>query len=172
MNWIVAALAVVASFDVAQRCRQLRNATDRDRLVAAAGAFVAVVALAALATPVLDALDISGPNMQIGAGIVLGVYSIVAVVSWDDTPPPAAMYGGLVPLLFPIVLTPAVGVVALAVASRNGMLVPTLTAAVTAAVLAWPAGSAMIGRRAVRMVSAAVGVVVAVAIIVDGAFDV
>ena len=172
MNWIVAALAVVTSFDVAQRCRQLRNAADRDRLVAAAGAFVAVVALAAVATPLLDALDISGPNMQIGAGLVLGVYSLVAVVSWDDAPAPPAMYGGLVPLLFPIVLTPAVGVVALAVSSRNGMLVPTIAAAAAAAVLAWPGAARVIGGRPVRMVSAAVGVVVAVAMIVDGAFDV
>ena len=172
MNWIVAALAVVTSFDLAQRCRQLRAAAVSERLVTAAGALAAVVGLAAIATPLLDALDISAPNMQIGAGLVLGVYSLVALVSWDDALPPATTYGGLVPLLFPLVLTPAVGVVALAVAARNGLLVTTTAAAVAATALAWPASSATVGRRAVRMLSAAVGVVAAVAMIVDGAFAV
>lgn len=172
MNWIVAALAVVASFDIAQRCRQLRDATPQQRLVVGIGAFAAVVGLAALATPLLDALDISAPNMQIGAGIVLGVYSIVALVTWDLAAAPAALAGGLVPLLFPVVLTPCVGAVALAVGGRNGMLVPTLASAVAAALLAWPESAASVGRRPVRMLSAVVGVVAAVAMIVDGAFAV
>ena len=172
MNWIVAALAIVAAFDVAQRCRQLREASAQHRLVVGAGAVIVTIGLAALSTPVLDALDISGPNMQIGAGIVLGVYSIVALVTWDDALPPAALYRGLVPLLFPIVLTPAVGVVVLAVAARNGMLVPTVAGGVVAALLAWPAGSASVGHRPIRMASAAAGVASSVAMIVDGAFAV
>jgi hypothetical protein len=110
--------------------------------------------------------------MQIGAGIVLGVYSIVALVTWDDTVPPPSLCRGLVPLLFPIVLTPAVGVVVLAVAARNGMLVPTLAGTVAAALLAWTGGSGPLGRRPGRMVSASAGVVTAVAMIVDGAFAV
>jgi hypothetical protein len=172
VNWIVAALAIVASFDLAQRCRQLRGATAEQRLVVATGAFLVAVGLAALSTPLLDALDISGPNMQIGAGIVLGVYSIVALVAWDDAPAPAALYRGLVPLLFPIVLTPVVGVVVLAVAARNGLLVPTVASGVVAALLAWPASAARVGHRPIRMLSAAVGIVAAVAMIVDGAFAV
>ena len=172
MNWIVAALAIVAAFDVAQRGHQLRGARAQQRLVVATGAFVVAVGLAALSTPLLDALDISGPNMQIGAGIVLGVYSIIALVSWDDATAPAALYGGLVPLLFPIVLTPAVGVVVLAVAARNGLLVPTVASGVVAALLASPAISARIGHRPIRMASAAAGVVASVAMIVDGAFAV
>ena len=172
MNWIVAGVAALAAFDVAQRCRQLRDATAEQRLVVGVGAFAVAIALAAVATPLLDALDISAPNMQIGAGIVLGVYSIVALVTWDDAAAPAALYRGLVPLLFPIVLTPVVGVVVLAVAARNGMPVPTLASAVAAALLAWPAASASVGRRPIRMASAAAGVVASVAMIVDGAFAV
>ena len=172
MNWIVAALAIVAAFDVGQRCRQLRDATAEQRLVIAGGALIVAVGLAALSTPMLEALDISAPNMQIGAGIVLGVYSLVALVTWDDAPTPTAAYRGLVPLLFPIVLTPALGVVVIAAAARNGMLVPTLAAAAGSALLAWPATSRVIGRRPVRMLSGAIGVVVAVAMIVDGAFAV
>jgi hypothetical protein len=172
VNWIVATLAIVAAFDVAQRCRQLRDATAPQRLVVATGALVVAIGLAALSSPLLDSLDISAPNMQIGAGIVLGVYSIVALVTWDDAPAPAALYGGLMPLLFPIVLTPAVGVVVLAVAARNGILVPTVGSGVVAALLAWPASSASVGHRPIRMLSAAVGIVSSVAMIVDGAFAV
>jgi hypothetical protein len=172
VNWIVAAVAVVAAFDVAQRCFQLRDATPRQRLVVGVGALAVAIGLAAVATPLLDALDISAPNMQIGAGIVLGVYSIVALVTWDDASAPAPLYGGLVPLLFPIVLTPAVGVVVLAVGGRNGMPVPTLASAVAAALIAWPASSASLGRRPIRMASAAAGTVASVAMIVDGAFAV
>jgi hypothetical protein len=171
VNWIVAVLAIVAAFDVAQRCRQLRDATAEQRLVVATGALVVAVVTAALSSPLLDALDISGPSMQIGAGIVLGVCSIIALVSWDDAPAPASLYGGLVPLLFPIVLTPVVGVVVLAVAARNGMLVPTVASGVVLALFAWPA-SVGVGHRPIRMLSAAVGIVSAVAMIVDGAFAV
>ena len=77
------------------------------------------------------------------------------------------------PLLFPIVLTPAVGVVVLAVAARNGMLVPTVASAM-ARPHPWRGRSARrsLGRRPVRMLSAAIGVATAVAMIVDGAFAV
>ena len=60
----------------------------------------------------------------------------------------------------------------MAVAARNGMLVPTVAGVVVAALLAWPASSATVGHRPIRMVSAAAGVVSAVAMIVDGAFAV
>ena len=162
----------MSAFDVPQRCRQLRKAATRERWVVGLGALTASLLLAALATPLLDALDISGPNMEIGAGIVLAVYSLVALVTWVDTPAPDALYGGLVPLLFPIVLTPAVGVVVLAVSARNGMLVPTVASSVTTALIALPAVDSTVGRRPLRMLSAAVGVVTGVVMIVDGAFAV
>jgi hypothetical protein len=172
VNWIVAALAIGSAFDLAQRSRQLGDASQRDRLMVAAGAFAAGLLIAAVSDALLDALDISGPNIEIGAGIVLSVSSLVGLVTWTDTPAQAAGLGGLVPLLFPIVLTPAVGVVVLAVAARNGLLVPGLTLAVVAGLIAWPPFGPIIGRRAVRMLSSTLGVVAGVAMIVDGAFAV
>lgn len=172
MNWIVATLAVVAAFDTPQRCRQLREASQRDRIAVAVGALAAAIALAGVATPLLDALDISGPNLEIGAGVVLAIYSVVAIVRWDDAPAPPATTGGLLPLLVPIVLTPAVGVVVLAVAARNGMPVPVIAAMAAAALLAWPGVDDTVGRRNARMVSATVGIVAGVVMIVDGAFAV
>lgn len=220
MNGIVAVLAVVTAVDVAQRVRQLRDRPPGERAVLAAGFLAAALVLAAVATPLLDALDISAPNLQIGAGVVLAVYSAVALVRWDDTPAlartasgrpvpirpleaepasaatkqcggrvraapaeqarqnPAAASGRafppepLVPLLFPIVLTPAVGVVVMAVAARNGLLVPLAATAGVAIVLAWPAVDGVVGRRPVRLLSATLGVVAGAVMVVDGAFAV
>ena len=172
MNWIVAALAVVTAVDLPQRCHQLRAVSPRERVVVAGGLVATVVGLAAVATPLLDALDISGPNLEIGAGVVLALYSLLAIARWDDSTPPPSVAEGIVPLLFPIVLTPAVGVVVLAVSARNGLLVPTITALVAAALIAWNGVDAAIGRRPARLLSGVVGVVVGIAMIVDGAFAV
>lgn len=172
MNWIVAALAVFAAIDVAQRVHQVRAATSRERVVVGAGLLAAVIALSLLAAPLLAALDISAPNIEIGAGVVLAVYSIVALVMWDDTAATSLWGNGVVPFLFPIVLTPAVGAVTIAVAARNGLPVPIVTAAVAAVLLAWTGADAAIGRRPLRAVSAAIGVVTGVVMIVDGAFAV
>ncbi len=172
MNWIVAALAVVTALDLPQRSHQARAVAPRERTVVATGMVAAVLALAAVATPVLDALDISGPNLEIGAGVVLALYSLLAIARWDDTPPPPSVAGGIVPLLFPIVLTPAVGVVVLAVSARNGLLVPVIAAVVAASLIAWSGADNAIGRRPLRMLSGAIGVVVGTAMVVDGAFAV
>lgn len=172
MNWIVATLAVLAALDVPQRDHLLRETTPSERIVVVAGTIAAAVVLAALATPLLDALDISAPNMQIGAGVVVAIFSLVAVVHWEESPATGALAGGLIPLLFPIVLTPAVGVVVLAVAARNGLLVPVAATVGGAVVLGWSGWDGVVGRRPVRLLSGTVGVVVGVAMIVDGAFAV
>lgn len=172
MNWVVAALAVVTAFDIPQRSSQLRAARPRERLVVALGMVSAAFAIAGSATYLLNTLDISAPNMQIGAGLVLTIYSLPAIVRWDDRPAPAAVAGGLVPLLFPVVLTPAVGVVVLAVAGRNGMLVPIAATVVAMAPLALSGFDRVVGLRSARVLSGTVGVVVGVAMIIDGSFAV
>ena len=89
-----------------------------------------------------------------------------------DTPAPDALYGGLVPLLFPIVLTPPSASSCSPCRRANGMLVPTVASSVTTALIALPAVDSTVGRRPLRMLSAAVGVVTGVVMIVDGAFAV
>ena len=96
--------------------------------MAGVGLVAVAVGLAFVATPLLDALDISSPTMEVGAGLVLAVWSAAALVRWDDEPAPDAVAGGLLPLLFPIVLTPVVGVTVVAVAARNGWWLPVLAA--------------------------------------------
>ena len=172
MNWIVAALAVVTALDLPQRIHHVRAASAREGVIVASGLVLVVLGLASVATPLLDALDISGPNLEIGAGVVLALYSLLAIARWDDATPPPSVAGGVVPLLFPIVLTPAVGVVVLAVSARNGLLVPVVGGIVGAAAIAWKGIDAVFGRRSVRMLSGAIGVVVGIVMIVDGAFAV
>lgn len=172
MNWIVAVAAVVAALEIPQRAAQLRSSPANQRRIVAAAAVAAAAGLAAVATPVLDSLDISSPTMEVGAGVVLALWSLVAMVRWDEQPAPGAVAGGLVPLLFPLVLTPAVGVTVIAVAARNGWWLPVAAAAAGAIALAVPAAGAALGRRAIGVLSATIGAVVGVVMIVDGALAV
>ena len=110
--------------------------------------------------------------MEVGAGLVLALWSVVALVRWDDRPAPEAVAGGLVPLLFPIVLTPVVGVTVVAVAARNGWWLPVLAAAVAAVPIAVDAAGRPLARRHWRVLSAAIGSVVGVVMVVDGALAV
>jgi small neutral amino acid transporter SnatA (MarC family) len=172
VNWIVAVAAVIAAVDVPQRAALLRSATARQRAVAGAALVAVSAVLAFLATPLLDTLDISSPAMEVGAGLVLAPWSAVALVRWDDDLAPPAIAGGLVPLLFPILLTPVVGVTIVGVAARNGWWLPVLATAVAVV----PLAAASVGRRLAarrwRLLSATIGIVVGVAMVVDGALAV
>jgi hypothetical protein len=104
--------------------------------------------------------------------LVLAVWSAVALVRWDDEPAPDAIVGGLLPLLFPVVLTPVVGVTVIAVAARNGWWLPVLATAVGAVPIAVSSAGAPFARRPLRVLSAAIGAVVGVVMVVDGALAV
>ena len=172
VNWAVAVAAIITALDVPQRARLLRDASATHRLVVGVGLVAVAVGLAFVATPLLDALDISSPTMEVGAGLVLAVWSAAALVRWDDEPAPDAVAGGLLPLLFPIVLTPVVGVTIVAVAARNGWWLPVLATAVGAVPIAVSSAGAPFARRQLRLLSAAIGAVVGVVMIVDGALAV
>lgn len=172
MNWIVALAALVAAADLPQRVSQLRRYTSAQRAAVATGLVAIGVAVAAVATPLLDALDVSSPTMQVGAGMVLILWSLLAFARWTDDAAPTArpgIAGGLVPGLFPIVFTPPVGVLTLAVAARNGFPAPIVGLAIIGAVLAAPSGAtAAIGKRPARLVSATAGVVLGIVLMTDG----
>ena len=172
LNWVVAVAAVVTALDVPQRARLLRDAPAAQRAVTGLGLIAVAVGLAFAATPLLDALDISSPTMEVGAGLVLALWSAVAIVRWDDEPAPEAIAGGIVPLLFPIVLTPVVGVTIVAVAARNGWWLPVLATAIGAIPIAVAAAGASLAHRQWRLLSATTGAVVGVVMIVDGALAV
>jgi small neutral amino acid transporter SnatA (MarC family) len=169
VNWIVAVLAVLLAADVPQRVAQLRAYSRAQRLTVAAGLVVVAVAAAAAATPLLDALDISAPTFEVGAGMVLVLWSLDAFFRWDGDAAPAPVAWGLVPGLFPLVLTPAVGVVLVGVAARNGYPATLFGAALAALAVAVAAEVAPgLARRMVRRSTATLGVVVGIALMVDG----
>lgn len=159
MNVLVAIAAVVAAADLPQRLHLLRGHGQAKRTAVAATTVIVTLAIAAVADPLLDALDISGPNMQIAAGMVLVLWSAVAFVRWsDDTIAVAA--GGLVPGFFPVMFTPLYGVVALAVAANNGIVATVVGAVIAAAALvASPSIGRWVTTHHARRASATLGVV-------------
>lgn len=169
MNPWVAALALMTAFDLPQRVRWVTSWTGHRRSALAAGLVLVVGMLVAVATPLLDVLDVSAPTLSVGAGMVLASWSVVALMRWEPTPATDdASLGGLVPGLFPWLLTPVVGVVAVAVGARNGFAVPLVAAAVAAVAVGAPVTDRLIATRDARRLSATVGIIVAVALMADG----
>jgi small neutral amino acid transporter SnatA (MarC family) len=116
MTFAFLAFALVAAVNP---CRQRLVLPDRRAAVAlgAVIAFGAFAAVAALGGGLLDALDISPESFRLGAGLVLALEGARALVFARPAAEPElpGLKAGLVPVAFPLLLTP--GVVALAVAA-------------------------------------------------------
>jgi hypothetical protein len=121
------------------------------------GAFGAVIALAALSGPIADLLSLSPASVRLAAGAVLAVTSLVGLVvpagDWSD---------GLA--------VAATAVVALAAGIDNGVLVVVAAALPTVAAALWLPPSWR--RPLVARVVAAVGVAIAISLLVDGVLGV
>lgn len=141
-----------------------------------AGVAIGVVALCALtaaAGSVLDVLDVTAPMASIAAGLVLFV-----VASWmlvvpvpPDEPVPRGMRAALWPVAYPRIVSPESIVLALAVGTRDGvMVVPVVLAGavVVAVSLLTPGPLATRVLAASGRVAAVVLVVVAVVLAVAG----
>jgi small neutral amino acid transporter SnatA (MarC family) len=105
--------------------RRVSLSTDRvDAVVLGAGLVAALwIAFGALASPLLDALDVSRPNARIAAGLVLTVVAARDAV-WRPPAAGAALPGwraGFVPVFFPVLARPEVGLVALVLGADRGM---------------------------------------------------
>lgn len=174
MNLLVLLAAMVAATNPAGRALRLRH-LDPARAALGAVASVAVVgALAAVASPVLQAADISAPNLRVAAGLVLTAAGLVDLVRRPPPPVPIGSGWGasLVPVAFPVLLEPQVGVLALAAGADRGVVIAALAAA--AALALWAAAgvlpSALLGPLA--RLSGALGVVAGTALVADGVLSV
>jgi small neutral amino acid transporter SnatA (MarC family) len=178
------ALALVALALASNPPRRRGALSTDDTATVALGALLAAglfVVLAAVATPLLDALDISRPNLRIAAGVVLAVVSMHDLV-WRRPRPGAALPGrraALVPVFFPVLARPEVGLLALSIGADHGVLFTALAASLAmATVVSWHAFAtprdeqpvfARVEGGAAR-VDAAVALAAAVAITADGVF--
>jgi small neutral amino acid transporter SnatA (MarC family) len=152
------------------------------RLAAAGGAIGALLACAAaaVADPLLDALDVSDPSFRVAAGIVAGVAGIADMLLRPPSPEPAlpGWRAALVPVAVPLVARPALLMVALGAGADRGVpvvagavatSVALLTALAAASLTDGPNGRVL--RWAGRLAAAGL-VACAVALTVDGIFDV
>jgi len=99
---------------------------------------LAVVAAAALADPLLDALDVSDPSFRIAAGIVAGLTGVADLFRRPPRPEPAlpGRRAAFVPVAIPAVARPALLVVAIGAGADQGVLVSFGAMAVGVALLA------------------------------------
>jgi len=147
--------------------------------VAAATTVAAVVVLAVVATPLLDALDVSASTLRVGTGIVIAVVGLHDLVASPPRADPAlaGWRAGLVPLAFPLLINPALGAATLTAGADHGLAVPVVAAILGTGGLVVLAATTDATRRADRVLGAlgratgAALIVLGVALAVDGVFS-
>jgi len=159
-----------------------REDGNRLRPAAQGGALGAVVVLAvALASiPLVDAMNASDPALRIAAGVVAAVVGLTDMVSRPPAPEPAlpGWRGALVPVAVPLVVSPALVVLAISARADRGLGLVGASLAVGIALLvscaAWLPVDGPGGRIAAwagRLTAAAL-TTTSVLLVVDGIFDV
>jgi small neutral amino acid transporter SnatA (MarC family) len=141
---------------------------------------VAVCAVAAMADPLLDALDVSEPSFRVAAGIVAAITGAADLFRRPPPPEPslAGWRAALIPVAVPVVTRPAVVVLALGAGADQDLLVSGGAMAVAIALLTGlTAGCPTEGAvgRAIRWVSrllAAGLVACGVVLTIEGVLDV
>lgn len=107
--------------------------------VGAVAALGTVVVLAGVARPLLDGLDVTPPTAHMAVGIVVAAAGLRDLVA-PSLRPSGGLGGpasGLVPVAFPLLLQPQVGLLALVAGLDHGVVAATGAAAPAIAVGAW-----------------------------------
>jgi small neutral amino acid transporter SnatA (MarC family) len=176
---VLALNPVRAAFAVPRAGRTNRGAVQ---LAVAGGVIGAltVCVFAAVADPLLDALDVSDPSFRVGAGIVAGLAGAIDLFRAPPRPEPSlpGRRAALVPVAIPAVARPALLVVALGAGADHDVLLAAAAMVVGVAVLSalvarfstdGPSGRAL--RWASRVLAAAL-VAAGAVLTVDGIKDV
>jgi small neutral amino acid transporter SnatA (MarC family) len=180
------ALALVLALNPARAAfgipRAGRPEPEPLRLAALGGAAgaLAVLVAAALADPLLDALDVSEPSLRTAAGIVAAIAGAAELFRRPPAPEPAlaGWRAALVPVAIPVVIRPALVVLALGAGADGDLLVSACALAagvglLTALTATWPTegpkGRAL--RWAARLLAAGL-VACGILLAVDGILDV
>jgi small neutral amino acid transporter SnatA (MarC family) len=171
VNGWASALLAAAATGPAVAVLRLAGAPARDVRRGALAAVVLGIVAASLATPLLDALSIEPESFWIGAGLVLAATGlgriIVPIGGWE--PLAEGPWSWLVPVTYPVLVGPDLVLALLAAGSHHDGLWGVAGAIVALAVVVTGLGR---GRpavwRATARITAAVQVVLAVALVIDG----
>ena len=179
MNLLLLVVAAVAAVSAPRAQSALPN---HGRVRAAAeGALVALAAaalLAALAGALADAVDLADPTVRMATGTVLAAQGIVAMLLPLPRSEPrlAGRAAALVPVAFPTLLTPALGLLAVsgsldrsAPTTVGALLVALATVPLVARLVPQPSARSM---RALGALLGAVLVVTGIGLVFDGIFDI
>ncbi|MEZ5244214.1 MAG: hypothetical protein R2707_03890 [Acidimicrobiales bacterium] len=171
-------LLVLAMIAAANPFRALaaRPAAPRYEVVVAAMATTGALALfsAAVSDPLLDLVDVTGPSARIAAGIALLVVALkdVFVAPPQAEPGLRGRRGGVIPLAFPVIFSPALALLVLAGTAERGVAVALAAVAIAmvpvALVLVF--GSAPTRVRAMTSFTGALGAGVAALVVLDGVY--
>ena len=166
--WLAIGL-LVATVNPTRRRAEL--AANRSAVMA--GAALTLAALCAVgwgSDGLIDALDISGPTLQVAVGLILGVRGLMDLVR--AMPEPVATAEGreapVVPVFFPILFRPELVLAAMSVSVDGGLGAMTLGAAVGLGLVALPIADRW--SRSLNVVAATVLVVLAIDRLIDGVF--
>lgn len=170
-------LLVLAMVPAANPFRALAARPPDRRGATIALALAAIVAgglvAAVVSGPLLDLVDVSGPNARIAAGIALLAVAGKDVFARPPSPEPAlpGTLAGLVPLAFPVLFSPALALLAVAGAAERGIAVAVGAVALSLI----PAGIVLAAplRRGQRLGTATVGAAgtgIAALVVLDGVY--
>jgi small neutral amino acid transporter SnatA (MarC family) len=181
MSPLLILLAYVAAVNPARIRSALPETDGRGRVRPLLIGALIVVALTAVfvvaATSILDALDITDETWRIGSGIVVGLVGIVTVVfpSAGDEPVLGGWAASLVPVAFPLLITPQLVALAVVFGATEsfGLAFVMAVVAIAAAVVAglMRVAHASLWRATSRLLGALL-VIVAIALVVEGIRDV
>jgi small neutral amino acid transporter SnatA (MarC family) len=184
-GWLWAAALVLAlnparaAFGVPRAGRSPRTAVGLASVGGVIGG-LAVCTVAAVAGPLLEALDVSEPSFRVAAGIVAALAGAADLFRRPPQPEPAlaGWRAALIPVVIPVVARPALLVLALGAGADRGVLVSAGAMALGVALLAglaavWPTeGPAGRVLRWAGRLLAAMLVACGVILTVDGVLDV
>ncbi len=140
MTLQLAVLALCGTFNPGR----IRRAAPDDLLLRreAIGASVAsLVVLTAgfawMSGPILDAIDVSGPNARIAAGIGLMIVATRDLFASAPKPEPGlpGRWAGVVPMAFPVAFTPASAAITIAIGADRGVSTTVVAAAPALAIM-------------------------------------
>lgn len=174
MTLTLLVVAMMAAANPARAVAARPAEAPRQTIAIGVGATLGLVLLFAFVSgPFLDLVDVSGPNARIAGGIALLVVALKDVFLAPPSPEPAlaGRRGGLVPLAFPVIFSPAVALLAVAGASERGVGIAVLAAGLALAPVALALAVAPASHT--RAATAAVGVFgagIAALVVLDGVY--